>query len=143
MLLPENVPVLSNARGSPLADVFPLSVDEDKVGQSRKVESALRKIFANWNKIEAKFQLVHLEFDTTACSKVKYRNTVNDVIREIQDAMAKTDNRIQILQASLGDQVDDPEAGPMLIWDAIQKLQTELVRTGGTSDRNFHYLDEL
>jgi hypothetical protein len=86
MLSPENVPVLSNARGSLLTNVFPLSVDEDEEGQSQKVELALQKIFADWNKIEAKFQLVHLEFDTTACSKMKYQHTGNDVIQEIQDA---------------------------------------------------------
>jgi hypothetical protein len=86
MLSPENVPVLSNARGSLLTNVFPLSVDEDEEGQSQKVELALQKIFADWNYIEAKFQLVHLEFDTTACSKMKYQHTGNDVIQEIQDA---------------------------------------------------------
>jgi hypothetical protein len=144
MLSPENLPVLVNARGSPLADVFPLSTDENDEIQSQKVESALRKIFANWNKIETKFhQLVHLELDTTARSTMKYRNTVTDVICDVQEAMEETNNRVQILQASLGDQVDDPEAGPLSIWEAIKKLRSELGRTSGMSEGNFLRLNEL
>jgi hypothetical protein len=51
MLLPENVPVLSNPCGSLLANVFLLMPDDMTENQLVKVEQAWRKIFGDWNKI--------------------------------------------------------------------------------------------
>jgi hypothetical protein len=61
----------------------------------------------------------------------------------MQDATRETDIRVQILQASLGGQVDDLEGGPMSIREALARLRTSGSRTTGISDGNFHYLDEL
>ncbi len=141
ILSPENVPVMT--RGSPLADVFPLGPDDLGETQSVKVEQALRKIFGDWNKIELNFQTVHQEIDSAAKSETKFRNSVTDVISNMQDATRETDIRVQILQASLGGQVDDLEGGPMSIREALARLRTSGSRTTGISDGNFHYLDEL
>jgi hypothetical protein len=143
ILSPENVPVLSIARGSPLANVFPLMPDKTAENQSMKVEQALRKIFGVRNKIETNFQTVHLELDSTARSETKYRNTVNSVIGDIQEAIQQTDNHVQILQASLGKQVDDPESRPMLIWEAIARLRADAARAGAISEGSYLYLDKL
>jgi hypothetical protein len=120
-----------------------LGPDDSGETQSVKVEQALRKIFGDWNKIESNFQTVHQEIDSVAKTETKFRNSVTDVIGKMQDATRETDIRVQILQASLGGQVDDPEGGPMSIWEAIARLRTSGSRTTGISDGNFHYLDEL
>jgi hypothetical protein len=120
-----------------------LMPDSTAENQSMEVEQALRKIFGDWNKIESNFQSVHLELDTTARSETRYRNTVNDVIEDIQEGLQQTDHQAQILQASIGDSVDDPEGGPMSVWEAICMLRNHVSRTGGICDGNFLYLDEL
>jgi hypothetical protein len=143
MLLPENVPVMTNTKGSPLADVFPLGPDDSGVTQSVKAKQALRKIFGDWNKMELNFQTVCQENDSATKSVTKFRNSVTDVISNMQDATRETDILVQSLQASLGGQVDDPEGGPMSIWEALARLRTSRSCTTGISDSNFHYLDEL
>jgi hypothetical protein len=143
MLSPENVPIITSTRGSPLVDVFPLGPDNFEKTQSVKVKQALRKLFGDWNKIESNFQTVHQEIDSAAKSETKFRNSVSDVISNMQDATREMDIRVQILQASLGGQVDDPEGGPMPIWDPVARLRTLGSCTTGISDGNFHYLDEL
>jgi hypothetical protein len=143
LLSPENVPVLSSSRNSPLVKVFPLEPEDTAENQSMEVERELRKIFEDWNKIQANFQSVHLELDSTARAEIKYRLSVNDVMGNIQEAVQETDSRMQILQASLGDQVDDPEGGPMSIWEAITRLRVDSARIGALSDGSFLYLDEL
>jgi hypothetical protein len=117
--------------------------DNTKENQSMKVELALCKIFGDWNKFESKFQSLHKELDSTTQSETKYWNMVNAVIGDIQEAIQETDNHIQLLQASLGNQVDDLEGGPMSIWEAVAKLRTDTAWTGGISGGNFIYLDEL
>jgi hypothetical protein len=103
MLSPENVPVMTNTRGSLLADVFPLGPDDSSgETQSVKVEQALRKIFGDWNNIESNFQTVHQEIDSAANSETKFCNSETDVISNMQDVTRETDIRVQILQASLG-----------------------------------------
>jgi hypothetical protein len=143
MLSPENVPIMTNTRGSPLADVFPLGPDDSRETQSVKIEQALRKIFGDWNKIKSNFQTFHQEIDSAAKSETKFRNSITDVISNMQDATRETDIRVQILQASPGGQVDDPEGGPMSIWEALARPRTSGSCTTGISDGNFHYLDEL
>jgi hypothetical protein len=108
-----------------------------------KVEQALQKIFGDWNEIETNFQSVHLELDSMVHLETKYRNMVNNIIGDIQEAIQQTDNQVQILQASLGDQADDPEGGPMLIWEAIARLRADVSRTGGIREGSFLYLDRL
>jgi hypothetical protein len=61
----------------------------------------------------------------------------------MKDATRETDIQVQILQASLRGQVDDPEGRSMSIWEAIARLRTSGSCTTGISDGNFHYLDEL
>jgi hypothetical protein len=82
---------MTNTRASPLADVFPLGPDDSGETQSVKVKQALRKILGDWNKIESNFQTVHQEIDSAAKSETKFRNSVTDVISNMQDATRETD----------------------------------------------------
>jgi hypothetical protein len=95
MLSPENVPVMANTLGSPLADVFPLAPDDSGETQSLKVEQALRNISGDWNKIKANFKTVHQEIDSAAKSETKFRNSVTDVVGNMQDATKETDICVQ------------------------------------------------
>jgi hypothetical protein len=115
ILSPENVPVMTNIRGSPLADVFPLAPDDSRETQSLKVEQALCKIFGDWNKIVSNFKTVHQEIDSAAKSKTKFCNSVTCVIGNMQDATKETDIQVQSLQASLGGQEDPCQSGKLLL----------------------------
>jgi hypothetical protein len=101
------------------------------------------KPYGRSSEIGTNFQIVHQEIDSAAKSEIKFRNSKTDVISNMQDGTRETDIRVQILQASLGGQVDDPEGGPMSIWEALARLRTSGSRTTRISNGNFHYLDEL
>jgi hypothetical protein len=78
-----------------------------------------------------------------AKSETNFWNSVTDVIGNAQDATKETGICVQILQASLGGQIDDPEGGPLSIWEAIARLRTSGCQSTGVSNGNFHYLKEL
>jgi hypothetical protein len=139
MLSPDTVPVVRVTRGSPLANVF---LDDLADNQAVEVERMLRKVFGDWNKIHAKFHSIHLKLDSKARADMKYLSVVNGVVGNIQEIMQETDNRVQLLQASLGEQVDNPEAGPMSIWEAIIRLRIDAERIVGIGDGSSLYLNE-
>jgi hypothetical protein len=118
-------------------------LEDSDIDQSVEINRKMRDVLGDWNKIQSKFHSIHLELDSNARSENKYRNVVNGVVGNIQEAMQETDNRIQLLQASLGEQVDDSEAGPMSIWEAVTRMRVDAERIGGIGDGSFLYLDEL
>jgi hypothetical protein len=143
MLGAEHVPSMRRTRGSLLQVIFPLVTDDTKEMQSSKVEQALWKIFSDWNKIEANFKSLYLELDGTARLETKYRNSVTLVMGEMQEAIKDTDNRVLLLQASLGVPVDDPEGDPMSIWEAIIGLQASGLKKTSSRDEVLLYIKTL
>jgi hypothetical protein len=61
----------------------------------------------------------------------------------MQEAMKETDNRVLLLQASLGVPVDDPKGGHMSIWDAISTLRAAGLKDSKVTDDTILHIDDL
>jgi hypothetical protein len=100
-------------------------------------------MMADWNKLEASFELIRLESEARSRSETKYRNSVSSTMESLLNTVNDTTSRIQLLAAGFGTGLDDPDEGPMTLWESIEDLRTSLQRIDGVSDGNNIYLDSL
>jgi hypothetical protein len=98
---------------------------------------------ANWNKLDASFELIQLELEAVSKSEMWYRSTISTTVEELQGAVNNITNHIQLLSASLGTSVDNPKDRLSSLWEAIGALWTATHRIDGVSDGNYIYLDDL
>ena len=78
---------------------------------------------AEWNQLNANFQMIYLEFDSSGLGEMKYRNVIAETLEELQTAIRGTDARLQLLGAGIGDAITDTEEGPMSVWEAIGSIR--------------------
>jgi hypothetical protein len=64
-------------------------------------------------------------------------------MEELQGAVNSITNWMQLLAASLSMALDDPNEGPMSLWEAIRALLSSITQIKGISDSNLVYLEDL
>jgi hypothetical protein len=65
LLSPVNVP-FKNSRGEPLSEIEPIWENEEGEVLESKISQGIRTVMADWNKLEANFELIRLELDTAS-----------------------------------------------------------------------------
>jgi hypothetical protein len=70
---------------------------------------------ADWNKLETNFQLIYTEFKSIGRSETKYRNSISDMLGNIQAAMQETDTKMQLLGTGIGKKITETEEGLMSV----------------------------
>lgn len=98
---------------------------------------------SEWNQLNSAFQLIYMEFDKSGLIKTKYQNSVAETLGKIQGAIQGTDAKLQLLGARIGTKITETEEGPMLVWEAIRKLQADAQLVGYLANRHHLYLDKL
>jgi hypothetical protein len=70
-----------------------------------------------------------MELHKLGLTKMLYCNSIMEILGEIQGEIRGTDAKLQLLGAGMGTCITETEEGPMLVWEAIQKLclDTKLV----------------
>jgi hypothetical protein len=117
------------------------SMEDDE--QRLVVGNGVQTILAEWYKLDDNFELIQLELEASSRGETRYHNTVNNTVEDMLCAVNDMTSCIQVLAASIGTGVDDIEAGPMSLWEAVEDLRSVTRRIDGVTDGNYGYLDDL
>jgi hypothetical protein len=71
VLAPDTVSVSNRSRRTSLTTIVDQDINEDGETERLEIERALQIIMSDWNKLEANFQLIYTECDTTRRSEKK------------------------------------------------------------------------
>jgi hypothetical protein len=108
-----------------------LDTDVDGKALDDKIQAGLRTIFAEWNRLEARFSLIHSKFNDTSTGEQRYRQAVQKTMLEMQNSVRDADTRIQVLHAAIGRDLEALENETLCVWEAIGLLTKGLKEVTG------------
>jgi hypothetical protein len=133
---------MAEERLEPFSAVEGFAEDDDGDFLEAKIKSGLRTVFAEWNRLEATFDMIHLKFNGAAKGEQRYREAVQKTMMELQGSVREADARIQVLHAAIGQDLEASEEDTISVWEAIAALKKGLEQVTGTSDLNAEFLTE-
>jgi hypothetical protein len=98
---------------------------------------------ANWNKLNASFELIRIQVKSESCKETRYQITVSTTMDEMLTPVNDITSCIQLLSGFMGTAVDDVQDGPMSLWEAIKGLCLATKRVQVVSKGNCIYLNQL
>jgi hypothetical protein len=119
-------------------EAFAVDVEDDFLDS--KIQNGLRTVFAEWNRLESMFHMIHLRFNGTATGEQKYREAVQKTMLEMQGSIREADARIQVLHAAIGQDLEASEEDTISVWEAIGAVKKGLDEVTGSSDSNAEFL---
>jgi hypothetical protein len=96
-------------------------------------------LFAEWNRLEATFNMIHLKLNGTANGEQRYREVVQKTMMEMQGSIREADTRINVLYAAIGQDIKSSEEDTLSVWESIAALKKGLEQVTGTSHLNAEF----
>ncbi len=133
---------MAEERLEPFSAVEDFAEDDDGDFLEAKIKSGLRTVFAEWNRLEATFNMIHRKLNGTANSEQRYREVVQKTMMEMQGSIREADARIQVLHAAIGQDIKASEDDTISVWEAIAALKRGMAQVTGTSELNAEFLTQ-
>jgi hypothetical protein len=121
-------------------EVLPIDGPSDLLDS--KIQNGLRTVFAEWNRLESTFHMIHLRFNGTATGEQRYREAVQKTMLEMQGSIRQADARIQVLHAAIGHDFEASEDDTISVWEAIAAVKKGLEEVSGSADSNAEFLTQ-
>ena len=91
-----------------------------------KIQTGMRTVFAEWNRLESTFNGIHLKFNSNAMGEQKYREAVQKTLLDMQQCIQEADARVQVIHASIGHDTGASEDDTISVWEAVAALKKGL-----------------
>lgn len=137
----ETIP-MTRARFDKFSPVEGVSDEDEGEVLQAKIQTGLRTVFAEWNRLESTFNVIHLKFNSDATGEQKYREAVQKTLLDMQQCIREADARIQVIHASIGQDAAASEDATITVWEAIAALKKGLERVTGDSEASSEFLTQ-
>jgi archaellum component FlaC len=109
ILSPRHVPFTPQSQRPALTKLEGLKENAKEEERGLYIQYGIQAMMADWNKLDASFELVQLELKAVSCGETQYRNTISSSVEELQGAVNDITNCIEQVAVTLGMGMDSPE----------------------------------
>jgi hypothetical protein len=105
-----------------------------------KIQSGLKTVFAEWNWLEAMFNIIHLKFNNTASSEHTYQEAIQKTMLDMQESIRQADLIIQLMHVAIGYDFEASKEETILVWEAIAGVEKGLTRVTADAAADAEFL---